>query len=341
MSDSATVQPNPGLKDPDHILDRLPFLLRRNLILRGTRAFLESRGCVEVETPYAVPTPGEEVHLQPFHTVRETPDGMQQNLFLHTSPEFAMKRIVAATGLPVFQFARVWRNGEGSYLHAPEFTMLEWYQPNMTLEGLMDETEALLQAVLPPILQHSDHSLSISGPFERLTMQEAFHRHAGVDLLPTEGNAQALAKAANCTLREGETWEDLFFRLLMERIEAAIGRTRPTFLTHWPASQAALARKSPQDPRVALRFELYAAGMELANAFEELTDTTEQRARFKADRQQRQTLYPNRPEWPVDEKLLSALPHMPACSGIALGFDRLVMLACGTTRIQNVLWING
>lgn len=341
MSDSATVQPNPGLKDPDHILDRLPFLLRRNLVLRGTRAFLESRGCVEVETPYAVPTPGEEVHLQPFHTVRETPDGMQQNLFLHTSPEFAMKRIVAATGLPVFQFARVWRNGEGSYLHAPEFTMLEWYQPNMTLEGLMDETEALLQAVLPPILQHSDHSLNISGPFERLTMQEAFHRHAGVDLLPTEGNAQALAKAASCTLREGETWEDLFFRLLMERIEPAIGRTRPTFLTHWPASQAALARKSPQDPRVALRFELYAAGMELANAFEELTDTTEQRARFKADRQQRQTLYPNRPEWPVDEKLLSALPHMPACSGIALGFDRLVMLACGTTRIQNVLWING
>ncbi|KAA8432801.1 EF-P lysine aminoacylase GenX, partial [Acetobacter sp. DmW_125123] len=250
MSDSATVQPNPGLKDPDHILDRLPFLLRRNLVWRGTRAFLESRGCVEVETPYAVPTPGEEVHLQPFHTVRETPDGMQQNLFLHTSPEFAMKRIVAATGLPVFQFARVWRNGEGSYLHAPEFTMLEWYQPNMTLEGLMDETEALLQAVLPPILQHSDHSLSISGPFERLTMQEAFHRHAGVDLLPTEGNAQALAKAASCTLREGETWEDLFFRLLMERIEPAIGRTRPTFLTHWPASQAALARKSPQDPRV-------------------------------------------------------------------------------------------
>ncbi|MGD7069482.1 EF-P lysine aminoacylase EpmA [Acetobacter sp. AAB5] len=341
MSDSATVQPNPGLKDPDHILDRLPFLLRRNLVVRGARAFLEARGCVEVETPYAVPTPGEEVHLQPFHTVRETPDGMQQNLFLHTSPEFAMKRIVAATGLPVFQFARVWRNGEGSYLHAPEFTMLEWYQPNMTLEGLMDETEALLQAVLPPILQHSGHSLSISGPFERLTMQEAFHRHAGVDLLPTEGNAQALAKAASCTLREGETWEDLFFRLLMERIEPAIGRTRPTFLTHWPASQAALARKSPQDPRVALRFELYAAGMELANAFEELTDTTEQRARFKADRHQRQTLYPNRPEWPVDEKLLSALPHMPACSGIALGFDRLVMLACGTTRIQNVLWING
>ena len=341
MSDSATVQPDPGMKDPDHILDRLPFLLRRNLVLRGARAFLEARGCVEVETPYAVPTPGEEVHLQPFHTVQEAPDDVQQNLFLHTSPEFAMKRIVAATGLPVFQFARVWRNGEGSHLHAPEFTMLEWYQPNMTLEGLMDETEALLQAVLPPILHHSGHSLNISGPFERLTMQEAFHRHASVDLLPTEGNAQALANAAGCTLREGETWEDLFFRLLMERIEPAIGRTRPTFLTHWPASQAALARKSPQDPRVALRFELYAAGMELANAFEELTDATEQRLRFEADRHQRKTLYPNRPDWPVDEKLLSALPHMPTCSGIALGFDRLVMLACGTTRIQNVLWING
>lgn len=299
---------------------------------------------MEVETPYAVPTPGEEVHLHPFQTLRETPQGEQETLFLHTSPEFAMKRIVAATGLGVFQFARVWRNAERSGLHSPEFTMLEWYHPHTGLDGLMDETEALLKAVLPPTLHHPDLSgqgttLDLTGPFERLSMQEAFYRHAGLDLLPTEGNVQALAQAASCTARAGETWEDLFFRLLLERIEPAIGRTRPTFLTHWPASQAALAKRDPQDPRVALRFELYANGMELANAFEELTDPTEQRARFVADRTARAAHYPTRPLWPLDEKLLAALPNMPPCSGIALGFDRLVMLACGTPRINDVLWV--
>lgn len=331
--------------DPDHIRDRLPFLHRRGLMQRGIRAFLEARGHVEVETPYAVPTPGEEVHLHPFQTVRETPQGEQETLFLHTSPEFAMKRIVAATGLPVFQFARVWRNGERSALHAPEFTMLEWYHPSIGLQALMEETEALLKAVLPPSLTHpvlgqQDAPLDLSAPFERLTIEDAFRQHVGVDLLPTEGNPAALAQAAHCTLRENETWEDLFFRLLLERIEPAIGRTRPTFLTHWPASQAALAKRDPQDPRVALRFELYANGMELANAFEELTDSTEQRHRFTADRAARAHHYPTRPAWPLDEKLLQALPHMPPCSGIALGFDRLVMLACGTPRINDVLWIS-
>ncbi|MFT8550862.1 MAG: EF-P lysine aminoacylase EpmA [Acetobacter okinawensis] len=339
MSVSATSHLPVGTPDPEHLRDRLPFLRRRNMVLRGTRAFLEARGCMEVETPCATPTPGEEVHLLPFQTMRETPDGQRQPLFLHTSPEFAMKRIVAATGLPVFQFARVWRNGEASATHAPEFTMLEWYQPGMPLTGLMDETEALLKAVLPPTIHRNTCTLDMSLPFERLSMEEAFRRHAGVDLLPTQGNAQALAHAAGCLLREGELWEDLFFRLLLERIEPAIGQTRPTFLTHWPASQAALARKDPTDPRVALRFELYAAGMELANAFDELTDPAEQRQRFAQDRAERQSLYPTRPTWPMDEKLLHALPHMPPCSGIALGFDRLVMLASGARHIQDVLWI--
>ncbi|GBQ90697.1 lysyl-tRNA synthetase [Gluconacetobacter johannae DSM 13595] len=328
-------------RDPDRIAERLALLRRRALVARGVRAFFDARGYLEVETPCAVPTPGEEVHLQVFRTEREHPDGTRQPLFLQTSPEFAMKRIVAATGLPVFQLARVWRNAEGSNLHAPEFTMLEWYRPGADLAALMDETEALLRAVLPPALRRAGQDIRIGEPFARLTMAEAFARHAGLDLLPTEGDAGALARAAGCALREGESWEDLFFRLLMERVEPAIARDRPTFLTHWPASQAALARRDPSDPRVALRFELYAGGMELANAFEELTDPLEQRRRFVADRARRAELYGDDPDrtWPMDEALLAALDDLPACAGIALGFDRLVMLAAGTLRIGDVLWM--
>ncbi|PYD50713.1 EF-P lysine aminoacylase GenX [Komagataeibacter saccharivorans] len=336
MPDSVRSRP-----DPARIADRLPFLVRRNLVLRGVRAFFDARGYMEVETPYAVPTPGEEVHLKVFRTERERVDGTVEPLWLHTSPEFAMKRIVAATGLPVYQLARVWRNAEGSRLHAHEFTMLEWYRPGATLATLMDETETLLRAVLPPSVGVGTDTIAIAAPFERLSVAEAFLRHAGVDILATEGDAAALAAAAGCALRKDETWEDLFFRLMMACVEPHIGRTRPTFLTHWPASQAALARRNPADPRVALRFELYAGGIELANAFEELTDSTEQRQRFAQDRARRAGLYPDVAglDWKLDEAFLAALDSLPPCAGIALGFDRLVMLAAGTPRIADVQWM--
>ncbi|GBQ13419.1 EF-P lysine aminoacylase EpmA [Swaminathania salitolerans] len=319
--------------------DRVPLLQRRALMQRGVRAFFEGRGYLEAETPYAVTTPGEEVHLRCFRTELEEPDGHRETRFLHTSPEFAMKRIVAATGLPVFQMARVWRNGERSALHAPEFTMLEWYRPGAGLDALMDETEALLRAVLPPALERDGRTLRFDGPFERLTMQEAFHRFAKVDLLASGEDAACLARDAGTRLRDGETWEDLFFRLLLERVEPEIGRVRPTFLTHWPRAQAALSRQDPADPRVALRFELYAAGIELANAFEELTDGREQRARFEADRLRRLALAPDQ-DWPLDEGFLEDLDHLPPCSGIALGFDRLVMLAVGASRIRDIMWLS-
>lgn len=327
--------------DPLHLKDRIPYLMRRGLLRRACRCFFESRGYIEVETPYAVNTPGEEVHLLPFVTEYETPTGLRHRLFLHTSPEFAMKRIIAAINLPIFQFARVWRNAENSSQHTSEFTMLEWYRPNIGLDELMEETQTLIQSLFPPTLQYGSFNIDLSQPFERLTLEEAFQQYAHCDdLLSTQGDAQKLAYAAQCPLRKGESWEDLFFRLLLERVEPAIGRTRPTFLTHWPIEQAALACKSPRDPRVALRFELYLAGIELANAFEELTDSTEQRDRFEKDRFRRTNLYPHRPQWPIDDSLLTALSYMPRCSGIALGFDRLVMLACSTPRIQDVLWIN-
>lgn len=323
------------------IAERLPLLKRRALLTQGVRHFFSGRGYLEVETPCVVPAPGEEVHLRCFRTVLETPEGGCETRYLHTSPEFAMKRLVAATGEKIFQLARVWRNGERSATHAPEFTLLEWYRPNADLASLMDETERLLRSLLPPRLETRGSVLEIDAPFVRLTMQEAFARYAGVpDLLETgaRNDAVALAAQAGATLREGESWEDLFFRLLLERVEPQIGQTHPTFLTHWPAPQAALARRDPTDDRAALRFELYAAGLELANAFEELTDVTEQRARFVHDRARRVAWAPDH-DWPLDEAFLAALPDMPPCSGIALGFDRLVMLATGAPRIDDILWL--
>ncbi len=321
------------------IADRLPLLRRRAQLARAVRAFFDARGYLEVETPYAVATPGEEVHLLPFRTERIATDGSRERLFLHTSPEFAMKRLVAATGLPVFQLARVWRNGEGSALHAAEFTMLEWYRPGADLASLMDETEALLRATLPPRLSRDGRDCVIEAPFERLRLQQAFARDLGADLLATDGDAVALAAQAGIALRAGEEWEDLFFRLLLAGVEPAIGRARPTFLTHWPASQAALARRDPEDPRAALRFELYACGIELANAFEELTDPVEQRARFLHDRARRAALDPGAERWPLDEALLEALAVLPPCAGAALGFDRLVLLASGAGRLSDILWL--
>jgi elongation factor P--(R)-beta-lysine ligase len=320
--------------------DRLPLLRRRALLRRGVRGFFEARGYLEVETPCAVPTPGEEVHLQPFSTRLHHPDGTERPLWLRTSPEFAMKRIVAATGLPVFQLATVWRNGEASALHAPEFTMLEWYRPGASFDSLMDETEALLRAVLPASVRCRGIETRLDGPFERLRMADAFERHVGADLLGTAGDADALAAQAGTRRRDGEEWEDLFFRLLLERVEPRIGRERPCFLTHWPAEQAALARRDPEDGRVALRFELFVCGIELANAFDELTDPVEQRQRFDADRARRRALYPGPDtDWPMDEALLASLAHMPPCAGIALGFDRLAMLATGAGRIEDLLWL--
>ena len=309
--------------------DRLPFLVRRQRLAAAVRAFFCARGYMEVETPYAVAAPGEEVHL------RAIPAGQK---WLHTSPEFAMKKLLAGGSGPIFQLARVWRDEPWSDTHAPEFTMLEWYRLEADMDALMAETFSLLRATLPPEVTCRGITTCLDEP-EFLTVAEAFARYVGTDVLGTEGDAFALAAQAGATLRDGEGWEDLFFRLLLERIEPHLGRGRATFLTHWPAAQAALARRCPADPRVAERFELYVCGIELANAFVELTDPAEQRARFAADRARRHALYG--PDWEMDEDFLSAVAALPACSGIALGFDRLGMLATGAGRIADVLWLPG
>ncbi len=323
---------------PDSLAARAPFLRRRALLSQSVRAFFATRGYGEVETPYAVTAPGEEVHLRAFETVHELTDGQRVRKFLHTSPEFAMKKLLAAGSGPIFQMARVWRNGEGSDLHAPEFTMLEWYRPGASMDDLIGETMALLRATLAPVVSCRGITTPLDG-FERLSVAEAFARYCnGADVLATAGDAAALAGQAGARLREGEEWEDLFFRLLLERIEPHLGRDCPTFLTHWPAAQAALARRDPADPRVAERFELFVCGIELANAFVELTDPAEQRARFAEDRARRAAL--GGQDWDLDEDFLGALEQgMPEAAGIALGFDRLAMIASGASRIDQVLWL--
>lgn len=331
---------------PDRLADRLPFLDARARLTAATRAFFAARGYREVETPALVPVPGMEVHLMGFST-RFRPHlgrGQEVPLWLRTSPELAIKRLLAGGAGPVFELARVWRNGEVSARHHPEFTMLEWYRPGASFGGLMDETEDFVRTVCPPLVMHDGVTTDLTRPFLRLSMAEAFARFAGVpDLLASvtpegRGGAAVLSAAAATPLRDGEDWEDLFFRLLLERVEPAIGRERATFLTHWPAPQAALARRDPADPRAALRFELFVAGIELANAFDELTDATEQRARFAVDVAERRRRYAE--GWDVDEDFLAALEHgMPPTAGIALGFDRLAMLAAGARRIEDVLWL--
>jgi lysyl-tRNA synthetase class 2 len=320
----------------DALAARLPFLRHRNRLTAATRAFFAARDYTEVETPYLVATPGEEVHLRALRTEAEDAYGARRSLWLHTSPEFAMKKLLAAGAGPIVQLARVWRNHEGSARHAIEFTMLEWYAPGLSFAGLMDETEAFLRSVLPPEVS-SGGARTVIADFERLTVADAFTRHGAGDVLGTAGNAAALAASAGIVLRDNEGWEDLFFRLMLERVEPNLGRARPTFLTHWPAAQAALARRDPADPRVALRFELFVCGMELANAFEELTDPQEQRARFIEDRARRHAMHG--PDWPIDEAFLAALATMPPASGIALGFDRLAMIASGADRIDQVMWL--
>jgi lysyl-tRNA synthetase class 2 len=335
---------------PDRLGRRMPFLKQRGRILRALRSWFEGEGFLEVETPALQVSPGLEVHLRAFATTLETPQGGQAPLYLHTSPEFAMKKLLAGGVNRLFQFARVWRNGERSDLHHPEFTMLEWYRADAGYEALMADCEALLRATPSAAgtatLRWRGRECDPALPFERLSVAEAFQRDAGIDLLATAPDPQvpdvrALAIAAErAGIRhdERDTWEDIFFRVMLERIEPGLGMGRPTILYDYPVSMAALSRPKPGDPRLAERFELYACGVELANAFGELTDAVQQRRRFEADRAMRRALYGE--AYPIDEDFLDALAHgLPPCAGIALGFDRLVMLATGAERIEDVLWL--
>ena len=335
---------------PDRLAARLPRLKARGRILAALRAWFAAQDFVEVDTPILQRAPGAEVHLKGFATELEAPDGARQTLWLQTSPEFAMKKLLAG-GVPrLFQLAHVFRNGERSELHHPEFTMLEWYRAGQDYETLMRDCEALLrtamQAVAADALRWQGHRCDPALPAERLSVADAFARDAGLDLLASvapDGRTDTAmlvraATGAGIRTHEGDGWDDVFFRIVFQCIEPRLGFGRPTILHDYPVSMAALSQRKAGDPRLAERFELYVCGVELANAFGELTDAVEQRARLAADMADKQRRYGT--SWPIDEDFIAALAHgLPACSGIALGIDRLVMLATGAQRIEDVLWL--
>jgi elongation factor P--(R)-beta-lysine ligase len=326
--------------------DRRPFLAARNSITKAIRAWFDEQGFMEVETGILQVSPGNETHLHAPRT--ELRDGAGQRLtrYLRTSPEFAAKKLLAAGEEKIFEFARVFRDRERGDLHLPEFTMLEWYRAGEPYEAVMaDSIVVIAHAAQATGIGRFSFRGSTADPFaepELLTVAAAFDRWAGIDLLATirdgNGDRAALALAAKDRVRitDDDSWSDIFSKVLVEHIEPQLGRGQLTVLFEYPAPEAALARIKALDPRVAERFEIYACGVELANGFGELTDAEEQRRRFMQAMDEKQRRYGER--YPLDEDFLKAVAHMPQASGIALGFDRLVMLASGAAKIDQVVW---
>lgn len=320
--------------------------MARNRIKAGFRRYFETHGFTEVECAALQVSPGNETHLHAFSTDAAV-NGSSQRLYLHTSPEFASKKLLAAGEQKIFDFARVFRNREHAALNVPEFTMLEWYRANSEYNAVIGDCINLIRLAAEiagqSTFRHRDKVLRATTQARRMTVAEAFDTYARIDLLATidaDGTDRAYlamqAQAQGIRFEPTDTWSDIFSRILVERVEPHLGFDAPLVLDEYPAAEAALARKCPQDPRVAERFELYVLGVELANGFGELTDPVEQRARFEHEMSEKQRIYGER--YPIDEELLGALEHMPPSSGVALGFDRLVMLATGAPHIEHVMW---
>jgi lysyl-tRNA synthetase class 2 len=343
---AGTHQPSPWWSTARHA-DRKPFLLARGAITSGVRAWFGEQGFTEVETAVLQVSPGNETHLHAPRTELIGSDGSRATRYLRTSPEFAAKKLLAAGEAKIFEFARVFRDRERGDLHLPEFTMLEWYRVGEGYDAVMADTIVVIaHAAQATGIGQFSYRGRTADPFaepELLTVAAAFERFAGIDLLATiannnEGDRAALAAAASKQVRitDDDTWSDIFSKVLVEHVEPNLGQGRLTVLFEYPSPEAALARTKPDDPRVAERFEVYACGVELANGFGELTDAAEQRRRFAASMDEKERRYGER--YPLDEEFLAAVAAMPPSSGVALGFDRLVMLASGALKIDQVVW---
>jgi lysyl-tRNA synthetase class 2 len=332
-------QPSPWWS-PERHADRKPFLVGRGRITMAIRNWFLSEGFAEVEPGIVQASPGNETHLHAFRTEWIGGDLSRHERYLHTSPEFAMKKLLAAGETKIFAFSSVFRNREQGDLHSPEFTMLEWYRANERYQTLWEDCARILQiasaATGLAAWTFRGKSCDPNGALTHLTVDELFEK-AQVPLRGADRERLAgRARAAGIRVAADDTWSDIFSRVLVEKIDPHLGTPSPTIVYEYPASEAALARPVPHDPAVAERFELFACGVELANGFGELTDADEQRRRFETWMAEKQRIYGER--YPIDEDFLGALAHMPPASGCALGFDRLVMLATGAERIDQVRW---
>jgi elongation factor P--(R)-beta-lysine ligase len=323
-------------------------LVSRARISTFVRRWFDAKGFIEVQPAALQASPGNEAHLHGFKTALLLPDGSPHDSYLHTSPEFAMKKLLTAGERQIFTLANVFRNRERTALHAPEFVMLEWYRAYATLERLIEDCVAIIRLAAyvagTKVFIYRGRQASPFDQPERLTVRDAFRRYASIDIydsLPISGHADAetfarQAKNSGVRVAPDDDWSDIFSRILSERVEPNLGIGRPTVLHAYPASEAALAQAHPNDPRIAERFELYCCGVELANAFHELRDPSEQRRRFISSAREQQRIFGV--SYPVDEDFLAALADMPDASGAALGFDRLIMLATGAQRVESIQW---
>ena len=323
--------------------DRAPFLKARARIMAAFRAHLDGQDFTEVDPGALQVSPGNETHIHAIAATVTGTDLSQRPFWLHTSPEFAMKKLLASGWRRIYALGHVWRDREGSPTHSPEFTMLEWYRAGEAYGAVMADCAALA-AIACRItgasrLTYRDRTADPFAAPEYLTVAEAFRRHAGIDLLALLENRDGFARAAGqagVAVAADDDWSDIFSRVIVAKVEPNLGLGHITFLTEYPACEAALARRTPGDPRVSERFEMYACGVELANGFGELTDPIEQRARLMAEMDAKERIYGLR--HPLDGQFLQALAFMPESSGVALGFDRLVMLATAARRIEDVIW---
>lgn len=314
----------------------------RRPIREAIAGFFDREGLLAVETPAIQVSPGLEVHLGAMPV-----QAGGERRYLHTSPEFAMKRLVVREKRSLYQFCQVYRDEPQSSTHHPSFEMLEWYRVYHGTGRLIEDCLEILRrgrrAIgLPPFLAWKGQVCDLAADPEVLTCADALARYAGIDLAAVAGDVEAFAAAAKeqagIVSALDDSWDDVFFRVMLNKVEPWLGLGAPTFLTGYPREQAALARMDPDDPATAERVELYVCGLELANGFGELTDAAEQRARFEHDQGEKARLHGE--TYPLPESMLQALARgMPRTSGMALGFDRLVMLLTGAERIQDVLWL--
>ncbi|MFH1123813.1 MAG: EF-P lysine aminoacylase EpmA [Pseudomonadota bacterium] len=303
---------NKGSHEQGRLAERKPILWLRARTVQALRRFFIERGYLEVETPYLIPAPTPECHIEPIRA---------GHAFLHTSPELCMKRLLAAGYPSIFQICPCFRQDERGERHLPQFTLLEWYRVGADYFDLMEECEEMVLFVAHELgfgerLGYRGNPVSFQRPWQRISVNEAFARYASISMKDA--------------LESGR-----FDLIMVEEIEPRLGTLQPTFLYDYPSSLAALARLRPDNPQWAERFELYVAGLELANAFSELTDVGEQRKRFEREKERR--LQSGKESYPLPERFLQALHFMPPSAGIALGVDRLVMLFADQATIDQVV----